>query len=119
MNRRERIARRELRAQNIRPASLMKQLTDHFAKLGYRVDSREKTPGANKVWMSNTKETSADTIFSHLKQIFPQARDVSGSFGKEYMGSGFQIEVQGPHSIFISVTLKRPQGKEYEMGLDV
>lgn len=117
------------------PASTLKAITDALNQLGYKVSSRESSPGVTKAWLQGPwdgESSDGDQIASVLNSAGIPCK-AERSYGDKFMvrGPGFEMEVQDEDDIdadnnarrfrpqlYVGVYRGGPRGEEERMGID-
>ena len=96
------------------PSSKRGWLVKKLESLGFKVHSREQSPGALKAWLDNP----AGVKFADVaKALGEKVR--AKSFGQKVIeGPGYEIELQSKDGVYVAVYRKGTAGQEYEMGID-
>ncbi len=112
----------------VKAASVRKSdITKALKEKGYKVNSVEKTLGADKAWLrpiaNKTTEQTIQDVNEALKSIGINVKEQKSVFGDSYEwhGKGFEIETQGANNtfLFLAVWAGRPKGREWAMGVDI
>jgi hypothetical protein len=113
----EKAAKRKAEIKAVAPSasSLRADIVKKLKTLGFKLHSQEQSPGALKAWLESDKVVGMTAIAN----LLPFAKLRRKSYGDEVIdGKGYEVEKQGPKSVYVAVYRKGSAGQEYEMGID-
>lgn len=97
-------------------------LNDHaknIKNLGYKIHSKESTPGAHKIWMDGTDKANWENVKKYLENSGMKKSEYPIHGDEDYIhpGTGATVSRQGG-GIYIAVPRKSPAGKNWSYGID-